>query len=117
MKFQFTDAASGTSPDHAYGAHNIPLSYTIEMRGNGPYGNFGFVLPPQFIDINSREIFAGLRGMIEEAKRLGYLGGQWNGLWCELYLNGIKWVIFWRKKCDFVEVSGIFWENLKDLIN
>jgi hypothetical protein len=72
----FKDAASGTSPDHAYGAHGIPLSYTVEMRGNGVYGNFGFVLPPSLIRPNAIEIVAGLKGMINEAKRLGYLGGQ-----------------------------------------
>ena len=68
-------AASGTTPDHAYGAHGIPLSYTIEMRGNGVYGNFGFVLPPAFIKPNAVEVVAGLKAMVNEAKRLGYLGG------------------------------------------
>jgi carboxypeptidase A len=68
-------AATGTTPDHAYGAHGIPLSYTIEMRGNGVYGNYGFVLPPNLIRPNAIEVVAGLKAMINEAKRLGYLGG------------------------------------------
>lgn len=50
-----TDAASGTSPDHAWGRYNISLAYTYEMRGNGPYGNFGFVLPPHLIIPNCEE--------------------------------------------------------------
>lgn len=67
-------ATSGASPDHAYAVHNIPLSYTIEMRGNGHYGNYAFVLPPEFIKINAIEIFTGIKGMIAEAKRHGYFG-------------------------------------------
>lgn len=46
------------------------------MRGSGPYGNFGHVLPPEFIKINSEEVFAGMVAMITEAKRLGYFGSQ-----------------------------------------
>lgn len=78
MKYFFisTDAGSGSSPDHAYGAHGIPLSYTIEMRGNGDYGTFGFLLPARLIRINAEEVFAGMKGMIIEARRLGYLGGK-----------------------------------------
>ena len=45
------------------------------MRGNGVYGNYGFVLPPNLIRPNAIEIVAGLKAMVNEAKRLGYLGG------------------------------------------
>lgn len=68
-----TDAATGTTPDQAYGAHNISISYTLEMRGNGVYGNHGFVLPPSHIIPNALEVFDGLKAMIKEARVQGYL--------------------------------------------
>ncbi|KAG5672021.1 hypothetical protein PVAND_002183 [Polypedilum vanderplanki] len=66
-------AASGASPDHAYGHHGIKLAYTLEMRGNGNYGNYGFVLPPQFIIPNAQEVIAGLVGLVRSARTFGYL--------------------------------------------
>lgn len=44
------------------------------MRGNGPYGNFGFFLPPEFIIPNGLEIIAGLKGLVEKTRQYGYLG-------------------------------------------
>jgi Zinc carboxypeptidase len=67
------DATSGTTPDHAYGQYNIPVAYTVEMRGNGVYGSYGFVLPPTFILINSEEIFKGVMAMIPVARQNGLL--------------------------------------------
>lgn len=46
--------ASGSSVDHAYGAHGVP-SYTIEVRDTGSYG---FVMPASEILPNARENFA-----------------------------------------------------------
>lgn len=69
----FTDAASGSSPDHAVGHYHIPIAYTFEMRGNGHYGNHGFVLPAQFIIPNSLEVFDGFIAMVREARARGYL--------------------------------------------
>lgn len=42
-----------------------------EMRGNGPYGNFGFVLPPEHILPNSREVLKGFIALIRDARRFG----------------------------------------------
>ncbi|CRL06537.1 CLUMA_CG019442, isoform A [Clunio marinus] len=69
-------AASGVSSDHAYGHHRIPLSYTYEMRGNGDYGNHGFVLPPEFIIPNGKEVLASLVGMVQKSRQLGYFKNQ-----------------------------------------
>ena len=46
--------ASGSSVDHAYGAHGVP-SYTIEVRDTGTYG---FVMPVTEILPNATENFA-----------------------------------------------------------
>lgn len=46
--------ASGSSVDHAYGAHGVP-SYTIEVRDTGSYG---FVMPVTEIMPNATENFA-----------------------------------------------------------
>ncbi len=46
--------ASGSSVDHAYGAHGVS-SYTIEVRDTGSYG---FVMPASEILPNARENFA-----------------------------------------------------------
>jgi carboxypeptidase A len=66
-------AASGVSPDHAYGAHGIPIAYTYEMRGNGAYGNFGFQLPPAHIIPNGDEVTHSLGAMVQKARERGLL--------------------------------------------
>lgn len=43
------------------------------MRGNGVYGNHGFVLPASLIIPNSLEVFDGVIAMVREARALGYL--------------------------------------------
>ncbi|CRL07711.1 CLUMA_CG020665, isoform A [Clunio marinus] len=60
--------SSGPSIDHMYGQHNIPIAYTIEMRGNGPYGNYGFFLPSNFISVNAMEVLNGLIGLVSKAQ-------------------------------------------------
>mgnify|MGYP003487584651 CR=1 FL=1 len=65
------DASTGTSRDHTYGAHNISISFTCEMRGNGPYGNFGFFLPPEFIRPNVEEVTKGFIALIKDAQTFG----------------------------------------------
>lgn len=57
--------------DHAYGRYNIPISYTIEMRGNGDYGNHGFFLPPEFIIPNAEEILESFVGLVQKAREFG----------------------------------------------
>jgi hypothetical protein len=41
------------------------------MRGNGPYGNYGFVLPATQILPNAEEVLDGVVAMIREARRFG----------------------------------------------
>lgn len=60
------------------GHWGIPISYTFEMRGNGVYGNYGFVLPASFIIPNSLEVFDGFIAMVREARTLGYLASNIN---------------------------------------
>lgn len=81
--FLRTDATSGSSRDHAYGKHNIPVSYTIEQRGNGGaiYGNHGFFLPPQYIIPNCLEIVAGLKAMVGAAREHGLLAAPTPAKW------------------------------------
>lgn len=64
---------SGSTPDHAYGKYNIPIAWTVEMRGNGAYGSYGFVLPPNLILPNCLEYFDGLKALIKQARVEGYL--------------------------------------------
>lgn len=71
-------SSSGESVDHAYGQNGIPVAYTFEMRGDGDYGNFGFFLPPEFIVPNAEEVLEGLKGLVQEARKFGYLPvGNW----------------------------------------
>lgn len=62
--------ATGSSPDWAYGAADIKLTYAYEFRDNGTYA---FLLPPEQIIPNSIEVMQSLIGMIDESERLGYL--------------------------------------------
>lgn len=55
------------------GAYGIPIGYTYEMRGNGAYGRFGFVLPPVWIIPNGQEVLNSLIGMVMKSRDLGYL--------------------------------------------
>lgn len=43
------------------------------MRGNGAYGNHGFVLPANLIIANSLEVFDGFIAMVRESRARGYL--------------------------------------------
>lgn len=43
------------------------------MRGSGDYGDFGFFLPPRFIVPNAEEVLEGLKGLVQEARKFGYL--------------------------------------------
>jgi hypothetical protein len=56
-------AASGASDDYAYGVHNIPFVYTIELRDQGRYG---FLLPESQITESGVETFAGLAAAAKE---------------------------------------------------
>ncbi|XP_052122147.1 carboxypeptidase B isoform X2 [Frankliniella occidentalis] len=58
--------AAGGSDDWAKGVAGIPLSYTIELPGF----DFGFQLPPSYIDQVARQSFEGLRVFAAEAKKV-----------------------------------------------
>lgn len=68
----FSDAATGTSIDHAFGYHNISIGYTYEMRGNGVYGNYGFFLPADLIIANAEEMVEGMVGLIHKSREYGH---------------------------------------------
>ena len=61
---------SGSSRDHAYGHFKTPLVFTYEMR-EGPSNIF--ILPPEQIYPNSKEILNSLVAMVARARTLGYL--------------------------------------------
>ncbi|XP_058449258.1 uncharacterized protein LOC131429226 [Malaya genurostris] len=61
--------ASGISVDWVYGAANIPLAYTFELRDQV---EFGFILPADQIVPNAEEVLAALIGLVDESRVLGY---------------------------------------------
>jgi hypothetical protein len=69
--FLFLDASTGTSRDHTYGHHGIPISFTVEMRGNGDYGSYGFFLPATHILPNAQEVLKGFTALIHRARDFG----------------------------------------------
>jgi len=63
-------ATSGSTPDWAFGVHNTPLSYTLELRPIRNSNN-GFLLAPNQIIPNNREVVNGLKAMIVQARAVG----------------------------------------------
>jgi len=59
---------SGGSRDWAKGYHNIPLSFTYEMRDTGRYG---FLLPAEEIIPNAMEIWRSLIALCRKGQELG----------------------------------------------
>ena len=43
------------------------------MRGNGPYGNYGFVLPPHLIIPNAEEVTESLIALVSKSREYGLL--------------------------------------------
>jgi hypothetical protein len=41
------------------------------MRGSGNYGNYGFVLPPEFILPNCEEVLESFIGIVQKAREFG----------------------------------------------
>lgn len=66
----FVDLASGNSIDYFYDNLNIPLTYTYELRGPFPDGNF---VPNDQIIPNALELIDGIEALVKEAKALNYL--------------------------------------------
>jgi len=64
--------ASGSSPDWAFGVHNTRLAYTFEFRPIRGSSN-GFLLAPNQIIPNNREVMNGIKAMVAEARRVGQL--------------------------------------------
>ncbi|KAJ6635047.1 Zinc carboxypeptidase A 1 [Pseudolycoriella hygida] len=64
--------ASGSSPDWAFGVHNTPLAYTFEFRPIRGSSN-GFLLAPNQIIPNNREVVNGIRAMIAQARAVGQM--------------------------------------------
>uniref|UniRef100_A0A1E1WU06 Peptidase M14 domain-containing protein n=1 Tax=Pectinophora gossypiella TaxID=13191 RepID=A0A1E1WU06_PECGO len=60
---------SGSSFDWAKGEADIPIVYLFELRDDGDYG---FLLPPELIKDNNREIVDGLIEMDRVTRQLGY---------------------------------------------
>ena len=56
----FSDVASGSSIDWAYGAAEIIFSYGVELRDKG---QFGFLLPPDQILPSGEETLQALRAL------------------------------------------------------
>ncbi|XP_063708429.1 zinc carboxypeptidase-like [Culicoides brevitarsis] len=63
--------AAGASMEWAYGALDVKLAYTYELR---PAGNelFGFVLPPEQIIPTSLETLDSVVALVHEGEKLGY---------------------------------------------
>ncbi|XP_062551478.1 zinc carboxypeptidase A 1-like [Armigeres subalbatus] len=62
--------ASGSSSEWAYGAQNVRLSYTYELRPMGGYN--GFVLPPEQIIPTGEETLDSLVTLLEESEKRNY---------------------------------------------
>ncbi|XP_031623765.1 zinc carboxypeptidase-like [Contarinia nasturtii] len=63
--------ASGSSIDWAYAQRNVSLTYSFEFR-DARNGNYGFILPANFIIPNAVEVLDGLKAMTKQAKSLKY---------------------------------------------
>ncbi|XP_037034305.1 zinc carboxypeptidase-like [Bradysia coprophila] len=63
-------ATSGSTPDWAFGVHNTRLSYTFEVRPIRGSSN-GFLLAPNQIIPNNREVMNGIKAMVAQARVLG----------------------------------------------
>ncbi|EDW17949.1 zinc carboxypeptidase [Drosophila mojavensis] len=61
---------SGSGKEWAYAVKNIIIPYTIELPDKGQYG---FVLPPEYIIPVSRELTEGFVGMIQAAREIDIL--------------------------------------------
>ncbi len=66
------DTASGSSPDWAFGVHNTRLAYTFEFRPIRGSSN-GFLLAPNQIIPNNREVVNGIKAMVVQARAVGQL--------------------------------------------
>ncbi|XP_023173282.2 zinc carboxypeptidase-like [Drosophila hydei] len=61
---------SGSGKDWAYGVKNITIPFTLELRDRGEYG---FLLPPEYILPVARETTEGFVGLIQAARGINVL--------------------------------------------
>ncbi|TDG53122.1 hypothetical protein AWZ03_000665 [Drosophila navojoa] len=61
---------SGAGKDWAYGVKNITIPFTLELRDRG---EFGFLLPPEYILPVARETTEGFVGLIQAARGINVL--------------------------------------------
>lgn len=62
---------SGSSMDYIYHAFDIPITFTIELRGPKPTPNL-FILPANEITPTAEEILNSFIAAFKEARTLGY---------------------------------------------
>jgi len=62
----FADTASGSSGDWVKQVAKVKYTYTIELRDEGVYG---FLLPPEYIDVSAREMFTALNTLADQVLR------------------------------------------------
>jgi murein tripeptide amidase MpaA len=62
---------SGSSVDYIYEKFDVPIAFTIELRGPKDSTNL-FILPADEITPTAEETFAAFLAMFKEARRLGY---------------------------------------------
>lgn len=53
---------TGSAPDHVYSVGRAEFAYTIELRDTG---NFGFVLPPEYIRPTAEEQWEGQKALLD----------------------------------------------------
>ena len=63
--------SSGGSMDFVYSQYNVPIAFTIELRGPPETPNL-FILPANEIRETGEETLAAFVAMLQEAKNLGY---------------------------------------------
>lgn len=70
LSLNISDAIFGSGQDWTNGVKNITMPYTIELRDRGEYG---FLLPPEYIIPVAREVTEGFVSMITAARGIDVL--------------------------------------------
>lgn len=60
-----SDLSSGSFQDYVYGSLEIKYAFAVELRDKG---QFGFLLPAYLIEPTAKELFEGLKAMVQEIK-------------------------------------------------
>lgn len=67
--------SSGASMDYVYSKFDVPVAYTIELRGPKETTNL-FILPAEEITPTGEETLNAFVAMLSEARKLGYYGRE-----------------------------------------